>query len=182
MQPKISITVVIIFFLLSFSAWSHGPDESAIDFLHDGEKAPDFTLIDQNEKKISLSDFKGRPIFITFIYTNCPNACPLILQSREEIKEQFGKDLGEKELVFMAITVDPEFDTPKVLKNYAKTLEMDEKDLHLLTGKPEIVRKALHDYGIDHEKNEAEGLVGHSVIGYTINSQGMIDKSILFAF
>ena len=82
----------------------------------------------------------------------------------------------------MAITVDPEVDTPEVLKTYAKRLEVDEQGLHLLTGKPETVKKALLDYEIATEKDKESGLVGHSVIGYTITSKGKIDKSILFSF
>ncbi len=192
MQHKSFIIALAFIFLLPLSSWGHGTDdqktgdkdtgEPAMNFLHEGQEAPDFTLIDQNNKEISLTDYSGRPVFVTFIYTNCPDACPLILKSKEEMVESFEKGMGETGLVIMAITVDPDVDTPDVLKTYANKLALDEQDLHLLTGKPETVKKALLDYGIATEKDEKSGLVGHSVIGYTITGEGKIDKGILFSF
>ena len=197
MQHKSFIIALAFIFLLPLSSWGHGTGgheaddqktgdketgEPFMNFLHEGQEAPDFTLIDQNNKNISLADYRGRPVFVTFIYTNCPDACPLILKSKEEMTESFEKGMGETGLVIMAITVDPDVDTPDILKAYAKRLEVDGEDLHLLTGKPETVKKSLLDYGIATEKDEKSGLVGHAVIGYTITGEGKIDKSILFSF
>ena len=197
MQHKSFILALAFMFLLPLSSWGHGTgghesdnqktedketDEPAMNFPQEGQEAPNFTLIDQNNKNISLTDYRGRPVFVTFIYTNCPDACPLILKSKEEMAESFENGMGETGLVIMAITVDPGVDTPDVLKAYAKRLELDEEDLHLLTGSPETVKKAILDYGIATEKDEISGLVGHAVIGYTITGEGKIDKSILFSF
>jgi len=197
MPHRAFVLALVVSFLIPLTSWGHGTGgngtdgqktagketgEPAVSFLNEGQEAPDFTLIDQNNKKISLTDYRGSPVFVTFIYTNCPDVCPLLLTNRQEMTESFEKGMGETGLVFMAITVDPDVDTPEVLKKYAERLEVDEKNLHLLTGKPEIVKKALLDYGMATEKDEASGLVGHSVIGYTITGDGKVDKSILFSF
>lgn len=180
MRTGVITIITAVIFLLFNSVWAHGP--TRVKFLHEGDKAPDFTLINQDGKTITLKDFKGRPVFITFIYTNCPDTCPLILQNRQRLKESIERGMGQTGLVFLGLTVDPDVDSPGVLKDYIKRLEMDPKDLHLLTGKHEVVEKVLVDYGIEVEKDKESDQVGHSVIGYVINGQGIIDKLITFTF
>ncbi len=154
---------------------------SLYQYLNPGEKAPDFNLINQEGKEISMEKLKGNPLIFTPVYASCPDACPLILHNREKIEKSLEDDIG-KGAIFIAVTVDPEHDTPEVLKEFMTKLGVNPVNFHLLTGDPEIVNKVLADYKIRVRIDAKEGhVLGHSVIGYAIDSNGIVKKAIQFA-
>ena len=79
--------------------------------------APDFTLTDQFGGTTALSGFKGRPVALTFLYTNCPDVCPLIASNLHESYKQLG---DQADLVgIVAVTVDPEHDSVDKVRQYS---------------------------------------------------------------
>jgi cytochrome oxidase Cu insertion factor (SCO1/SenC/PrrC family) len=151
------------------------PDEQNSG-LKAGDPAPPFVLLDQDRKKIALSDLNGRPRFLIFIHTHCKDACPLILQNRRQVEQQVEPAIG-KHIVFLAVTMDPEHDTPEALKAFIKKLGVETEDLHLLTGDVPIVKKVLHDYNIEAIRDPATGFIGpHTTVGYAINTKGAIER------
>ena len=182
MITRIITIIMAVLFLMPNYTWAHGSAKKKVNFLNKADTAPDFTLIDQDGKTITLKDYKGRLVFITFFHSKCIKACPLILQNRQRMQESIEKGIGRKGLVFMAITVDPDVDKPEILKDYVKTLEMNPKDLHLLTGEHEVIEKVLANYGIKYKKGSESGQIDHSIVGYVINGVGIIDKRIKFKF
>jgi len=83
--------------------------------------APDFELTDQFGQSVRLSDFRGTVVVLTFLYTNCSNVCPLIVNQIKEIQEILDKDSVVK---FVAVTVDPQNDTVERVYNYSSELGM----------------------------------------------------------
>jgi protein SCO1 len=87
-----------------------------------GDEVPDFALVNQDGKRISLREYRGRAVALTFIYTRCPlpDYCPLMTEHFGEIEKALA---AEPEMYakthLLSITVDPEFDVPRVLRNYA---------------------------------------------------------------
>src|SRR6185295_19458798 len=75
-----------------------------------------FRLTDQNGKAISDRDLKGRPLLVFFGFTHCPEICPTALFDISEVLNKLGPDADKVNAMF--ITVDPERDTPAVLKDY----------------------------------------------------------------
>jgi len=73
-------------------------------------------LTDQDGKSRSLADFKGKVVVVFFGYTQCPDVCPTTMAELAQVKKSLGKD-GER-LQGIFVTVDPERDTPAVLKSY----------------------------------------------------------------
>jgi protein SCO1 len=147
-----------------------------------GDPAPPFVLVDQNRKKFALSDFNGRPRFITFIHTHCKDACPLILRNRRQVEAQLEPKIG-KGIVFMAVTMDPQNDTPEVLKTFLANLGIDADDLYLLTGDVKTVKQVLNDYNIRVARDPATGFVGpHTTVGYAIDKKGIIEEIDDFGF
>jgi protein SCO1/2 len=73
-----------------------------------GVPAPDFTLENQDGERISMRDFRGRPVVVTFLYTSCEDTCPLQAQSIRGALDQLGEDVPA-----LAIAVDPPNDTPE---------------------------------------------------------------------
>lgn len=86
-----------------------------------GEQVSNFVLINQDGKHISLRDYRGKALLLTFIYTRCPlpDYCPLMTSNFVEINDRLKKDkkIYEKTRL-LSISIDPEYDTPKVLHSY----------------------------------------------------------------
>lgn len=100
-----------------------------------------FNLINQDSVTVTFpDDYKGRFIVMGFIYTNCPDICPLITQNLIRVQ----KDLDYPDDVqFLAISFDPKRDTPTVLKDFKRVYDLD-KNFDFLTGNPDEV-SALMD-------------------------------------
>ncbi len=80
-----------------------------------------FKLVDQNNKPITDQDFKGKPWLVFFGYTHCPDVCPTTLFDVSEMMRAMGKDADRTAALF--ITVDPERDTPAVMKDYLSSFD-----------------------------------------------------------
>ena len=92
-----------------------------------GQNVPDFALIDQNGKQIHLSAFRGDVVLVTFIYTRCPfpDYCPLVSKNFARIYAELRKNpsLDSKRVRLLSVSFDPDYDTPAVLKKYARTFD-----------------------------------------------------------
>jgi|SRR5579862_853925 len=86
-----------------------------------GEDVPDFAFTNQDGKRISLHQYRGQVLFVTFIYTRCPfpDFCPRMSGNFAEIDKQTGADKSLAGTHLLTISFDPEHDTPRILRNYA---------------------------------------------------------------
>jgi protein SCO1 len=84
--------------------------------------APPFTLTSQDNAPMALADLRGKVVALTFIYTGCPDICPLLTQKMVEVQDGLGAKFGAK-IAFVSISLDPEHDTPEVLNDYAQFWE-----------------------------------------------------------
>jgi protein SCO1/2 len=89
--------------------------------------APDLALKDENDKPFKLSEQQGSVVVLTFLYTQCPDECPLITQRLRAANEQLGKDRND--VKFVAVSLDPEHDTSDAIKNYLQAQKVE----HILT-------------------------------------------------
>ena len=98
-----------------------GKDVGAVREAKTGDEVPDFTLINQDNKKISINDYRGKTLLLTFIYTRCPipEYCTLMSNNFAKIQQELHKDrpLYEKTHL-LSVSIDPEYDTPQVLRSY----------------------------------------------------------------
>ena len=76
----------------------------------------DFTLVDHNGLAVSLSDFKGKVVVMSFGFTHCPDICPVTLNQQKKLLNKLGDHSGDLQNIF--ISIDPKRDTPEVLKEY----------------------------------------------------------------
>ena len=85
-----------------------------------GEAVPDFSFTHQDGKRISLSQYRGKVLLVTFIYTRCPfqDFCPRMSSNFAEIYKQLGTNAALANTQLLSISFDPEHDTPKVLRDY----------------------------------------------------------------
>jgi protein SCO1/2 len=109
--------------------------------------APDFTLTSQDGVEVTLASLRGKVIAVAFIYTWCPDVCPMLTDKMARVQDALGPDFGT-EVAFVSITVDPEHDTPEVLKEYAEAFGADLAGWSFLTGDLAAVREAALGYGV----------------------------------
>ncbi|MER8529673.1 SCO family protein [Mesorhizobium sp. M1272] len=135
-------------------------------------QAPDFTLVSQDGVRVSLHDFRGKVVAVSFIYTYCTDVCPMLTAHMASVQEKLGSAFGPK-IAFVSITVDPERDTPDVLKEYAQNFGADLKGWSFLTGDPAIVHEVGRKYGVIAKKT-ADGDVDHTLLTSLIDPKGML--------
>ncbi|OWW00241.1 SCO family protein [Rhizobium sp. R693] len=134
--------------------------------------APDFTLTSQDGVPVSLRDFRGKAVAIAFIFASCTDICPMLTDNMARVKEALGPVFGSK-INFVSITVDPERDTPKVLKQYAQNFHADVKGWVFLTGDPAIVHEIGRKYGVIAMKT-VNGDVEHTLLTSLVDTNGSL--------
>ncbi|HTT55822.1 MAG TPA: SCO family protein [Opitutaceae bacterium] len=138
-----------------------------------GESMPDFALYDQDGRVVQAARFRGRQIMLNFIYTRCPIAtmCPAATLRMMEVQKQ-ARAAGVKNLQLISISLDPTYDTPGVLQEYAKARGIDTGNFAFLTGPERAIRDLLTQFGVIAEFKD--GLLKHSLATLLINEQGRI--------
>jgi protein SCO1 len=131
--------------------------------------APDFRLKDQFGKEISLSQFKGKPVVLTFLYTHCPDVCPLIANQLHATVLGLGTDAGR--VTFLAVSMDPKGDTQAAALNFSNVHKMTGY-WHYLIGTLDQLSPIWSEYSVDAQAATAAGVVNHSTALYVIDKRG----------
>jgi protein SCO1/2 len=136
-----------------------------------GERIPNFKLTDQNGRSVSLSQFSGKVVVLTFTYTHCllPNFCFRNSSNFRQLQKRFAARMG-RELILLTITFDPVHDTPEVLAQYAKTWNADPDSWRMLTGSPSDISEVAGRFGMAYWPEE--GLMNHSLHTAIIDRNG----------
>jgi protein SCO1/2 len=132
--------------------------------------APDFALTSQDGAEVTLGALRGKVVAVTFIYTSCPDVCPLLSDKMARVQDELGPDFGTK-VAFLSITVDPGHDTPEVLKEYATALDANLAGWSFLTGEPAAVLEVAHRYGVAVVP-AADGQVDHTLLTTLVDRRG----------
>ncbi len=136
-----------------------------------GDAVPDFTLTDQTGASVRLSQFRGQPVAVTFVYTRCPvaTACPLTVARFSKIQAGLAKEkFGE----LLTVTVDPVNDTPAVLKSYAASIGADPARWRFLTGDPKAVARVAETFGVLYYPDK--GQIVHSQAVAIVDADGRL--------
>ena len=134
---------------------------------------PKFELTNQNNVTITNDTFKGKVFVIEFFFTSCPTICPKMNQSMLVIEKQF---FGNPNFGIVSISIDPETDSPKVLKDHASTLGVTSSNWHFLTGSKDYIfnlaNKGFNLYA--GENSKVSGGFEHSGLFALIDKDGNI--------
>jgi protein SCO1/2 len=134
--------------------------------------APEFTLTSQDGAQVSLADLRGKVAAVTFIFTRCTATCPVLTPMMSLVQERLGTDFGSK-VAFASITVDPEHDTPDMLKLYAQAYGADVPGWSFLTGPPPVIAELTRHYGVFASKT-ADGDIEHSFLTSIVDRRGIL--------
>ena len=134
--------------------------------------APDFKLTDQTGKPVSLANFRGKVVVLTFLYTHCPDECPLIASKLATTSGLLGAAMNQT--AFVAVSVDPTNDTPIAIAKFVQDHNLEGK-LHYLTGAPDqlkLVWSAYSVYAAPSPTNSTFASVSHSTRVIVIDKAG----------
>ena len=125
----------------------------------------DLEVVDQNGKKLRFySDvLKGRVVLINFIFTNCPDACPMVTHKLMQVRNLMVESIKD-DVWFISVSVDPERDTPEAMKEFARKQGVDERRWLFLTGDKknlEFIVKQLGQYTQEVEAHSTLMLAGN---------------------
>jgi protein SCO1 len=129
--------------------------------------APNFLLTDQFGKPISLAQFKGKPVVLTFLYTNCPDQCPLTAEKLHATVQDLGS--AAPNVGILAVSTDPARDTTSAALKFSQTHRM-QNYWHYLVGPKSKLAPIWSSYGIYAQPEQQT--VNHSLGLYIIDKQG----------
>ena len=136
------------------------------------KKVPPFEFINQDGDTITNEDYAGKVYVVEFFFTTCPSICPIMSRNLVTLHEEFeGNDFA-----IASFTIDPEHDTPEVLKEYAKNYGVTNPDWHFLTGdRQKIYELANTGFGIYANEDETvPGGFAHSGLFALIDKEGYV--------
>ncbi len=138
-----------------------------------GQPMPDFTLVDQHARPVSLSALRGRVVVVTFIYSRCPlpDYCPRVVANLGSVRDRFRERLGG-DLTLLTVSFDPRYDTPEVLRAYAGHFNADVPGWHFLTGEPDAIARVCDAFGIEYWPDQ--GLITHTLQTAVIDREGKL--------
>ena len=156
-----------------FSACSpKGPKFQGVD-LTGAEYGRDLPLTDQFGKERSIKDFAGKVVVVFFGYTQCPDVCPTSMSELAEVKRSLGADGDKLQGIF--VTVDPERDTPEMLKGYMASFD---PSFIALRGTPEQLVAVAKDFKIYYKRVEGQTptsyTMDHSAGSYVYDTKGRL--------
>ena len=170
---KIAAGALLTGAVLGFSACSPGKASFHATDITGADYAKDFALVDFDGKPRTLADFKGKVVVVFFGYTQCPDVCPTTLLELAQARKQLGADGARVQGVF--VSLDPERDTPEVLKAYVANFGADFVGLR---GDEEETRAAAKEFKIFYAKvpgkTEGSYTVDRTAGSYVIDAQGRV--------
>ncbi len=155
------------------------------NFAQIGREVPNFALINQDGRRISMKDFRGRALALTFIYTRCPlpDYCILMSRNFSDLANQLQNSPELKDKIhLLSISFDPKTDTPQKLKEYGigylgKGAKPDFTTWQLATGTDAEVKKVADFFGLRYETDDADKeQIKHSLRTIVIAPDGTVRK------
>ncbi len=131
-----------------------------------------FTLTDQDGSQVEFASLRGKPMVINFMYTSCPDVCPLLTASLKIVRDHMNP-AEARDIRFLSITTDPEVDTPEVLKAYSRRHEADAPNWSWLTGEARKLSRVWQGFGVS-VRRLARGLIEHTTLTVVADAEGVM--------
>jgi len=170
MRRKLRPGILPVLVFIAWIAWEQ--TFAGAETLPRIKPAPDFALTNQDGQRLALKDLRGKVLAITFIYATCADTCPLLTAKMAGIQDRLGAAFGP-EVYFLSITVDPERDTPAVLKRYAAAHHANSAGWAFLTGTRSEIRDVAQHYGIFYKKLP-RGDIDHTFLTSLVDQSGTL--------
>jgi len=142
-----------------------------------GDQIPDFPFVNQDGKRITFDQYRGRNVVLTFIYTRCPlpDYCPLITEDFSQIETALKSDPAiYPKTKLLSISVDPEYDSPRVLREYAASHGADLTHWDFVSGARDDIKKTATYFGMQYWR-EGDQVI-HSLRTALVSADGRLVK------
>lgn len=141
------------------------------------EKVADFEFTTQDNEKLSLQDLKGEWWIADFIFTKCTTVCLPMTSNMSQLQDLLDEEDIDVQLV--SFTVDPENDSPEVLKTYAESYEADLSNWSFLTGfEYETIKElSVDSFRTEVQKNPGSDQITHGIRFFLVNPEGEVIKN-----
>lgn len=153
----------------TINAWTPGPlDETALpeSYPRQTETAPGFTLTDQQGARVSLADFRRRPVILTFVFAHCQTMCPFVVATLKRAAPD-GVDV-------LLITLDPWRDTPSRLPGIARQWDLPSSFRVLSSRAVNDVLRVAEAYGVTFKRDEKSGDIVHPGLVFLVDGDGRL--------
>ncbi len=164
--------MLVVLATLAWSAPTPGHEAKGDARLSKIGPAPAFTLTTQDGARLALGDLRGKVVAVTFIYASCADTCPLLTAKLAALQSRLGQEFGAR-VFFASVTVDPERDTPEVLRRYARAHGANTAGWAFLTGTAAEIHDVEKRYGVYARKNPG-GDVDHTFLTSLIDRDGIL--------
>ena len=134
--------------------------------------APPLELTDSRGKAVNIDDYRGKAVLVTFIYDHCPDTCPLIVSNLRAAQNELGSKA--KEMQIIAVSVDPEGDTPTTVKKFLAERRMTGRMEYLIGSQHELA-PVWRDWNVSSQRTgKKPTALEHSALIYGISGSGRI--------
>src|SRR5688572_16255997 len=153
-----------------------GPAITDGDLVKEGEVVPDHALVDQTGTLRPIGSLRGHRVALTFIYTRCPlpDFCPLMDKQFAVLQEEIRQSPDLSDVRLVSVTVDPDFDTPAVLEQHARSVGADTRVWQFVTGPRADVLAFAKRFGVVTEPGESRDIVVHNLRTAVIDAHGRV--------
>lgn len=143
-------------------------------------KAAEIALIDTDANRVSLRGLRGQVVLVSFIYTQCTTACPLLTYRMARLQKRLREARAER-VQFLSITVDPARDTARVLADYAARFGIEARQWRFLRDEPQALAPVLAAYG-EWTRRLADGDLDHPARLFLVDARGDLREIYSLAF
>ncbi len=147
------------------------PKEGGIGRKAVREAVPNFTLVNQDGKSFHFADARGKFVLVTFIFTTCPDVCPLLTAKFATIQRELAAQ-SKNDYLLLSITTDPQTDSSAVLKSYAARYHPDWRHWDFLTGTRDQLAKVWKEFGVTVQ-SAGPGQIRHTTLTTLIDRRGV---------
>ncbi len=176
----LSIIIILVFGFLIFFVSTDGfqafTAETARtkELIEEKPQFPNVTLEDSKEREYSFSEFSGKYVFITFIYTACTDVCPELELNMAQVYERIPEHYIGEDIVFLSISFDPERDTPETLEKYRSYFNSDGETWRMARIPDESeLKNLLDEFGVVVIPDDS-GNFTHNSAFYLVDPQGTL--------
>lgn len=165
LKPRVALASILLL-LVVFRSFAQETELPRIG------PAPSFSLTTQDNQPLAWADLRGKPVVLTFIFTTCRSACPVLTAKLVDIQRRLSSEQNGIPR-FVAVTVEPAHDTPAVLKAYANNFGADLRAWSLLTGSPAVIAELARRYAV-YVKRQPDESIDHTFLTSLIDRDGII--------
>lgn len=170
-RSGISIVAGLAILVVGIKLWNGAFEEDQSGLPRLGQ-APEFSLSDEKGGLTKLADLRGQVVLVNFMFTRCFELCPLLTDKLASVQAELAEDNVE-DVYFISISVDPDYDRPDILKEFAEAMGYRPESWAFLTGQHNEIEDVANAYGVVMAK-EAESMINHNLLTTVVDRKGVM--------